>query len=61
MNATDIQQYLDALALQAKAEASGDQAGAERAAHRAASLFFVMTPRDQTVASQEARRLGLSK
>ena len=61
MNVTDIQQYLNALRAQIKAEEQGDHDNERRAANRAASLFFVMTPRDQTIAAQEARRMGLSE
>lgn len=54
-------QYLDALRAQHNAEQAGDNEGARHAATYAASLFFVMEPSEQTVASKEARRLGLAE
>ncbi len=56
----DAEQYLDALEAQLAAEQAGDDDAARIAAHRAASLFFVMDPKVQTIASREAQRRGLA-
>lgn len=57
---SDAQKYFDALEAQLSAEQSGDHEIAGRFAHKAASLFFVMDPREQTIVSREARRRGLA-
>lgn len=56
----ELAKYLAALADQAKAEASKDLEGARKAAHKASSIFFVMSPADQTIASRAARAKGLA-
>jgi hypothetical protein len=56
----DIEECLEALVVQNKAHEAGDRSTELRAAHRASRLFFVLPPRDQTIASREARRRGLA-
>ncbi len=56
----DAEEYYDALERQLEAERTGDGMEAERWGRRAATLFFVMEPREQTQVSREARRRGLA-
>lgn len=55
----ELEHYFSALETQQALELKNDYDGARTAAHRAAALFFVMSPENQTIASREARKRNL--